>query len=283
MKRLSRRTGQRMLRMLLLTAGAVLMLYPLLWLVCATFRGNQELFSSGGILPQKPTLDGWRRAFTVYGGEIGLTGAMRNTYLIALPKVLLTLISVTLTAYGFARFPFRGRRLLTALLFSTVFLPQTVLYVPQFMLFHRLGWIDSPAYLPLIVPAACAGDTVLVIALMQFFRSIPKTYDEAAALDGCNSFQTLRYVLVPQLRPVLISVGVLQLLWTVNDYMAVALSGLRVCEAFDGRGQRVCMEPRAGGLPDRNTPADYRFFCSAAIFHSRSGRSQRIAKTTGEG
>ena len=223
MKRLSRRTVKRMLRLLLLTAGAFLMLYPLLWLVCATFRGNQELFSSGGILPQKPTLDGWRRAFTVYGGEIGLTGAMRNTYLIALPKVLLTLISVTLTAYGFARFRFRGRRLLTALLFSTVFLPQTVLYVPQFMLFHRLGWINSPAYLPLIVPAACAGDTVLVIALMQFFRSIPKTYDEAAALDGCNSFQTLRYVLVPQLRPVLISVGVLQLLWTVNDYMGPLL------------------------------------------------------------
>ena len=220
---MTRKRCGAVLRFLVLTAGALLMLYPLLWMLGATFRDNKELFSSGGILPKNPTLAGWRRAFTVYGGEIGLLGAMRNTYLIAVPKVLLTLLSVTLTAYGFARFRFRGRRLLTMLLFSTVFLPQTVLYVPQFLLFHKLGWIDSPAYLPLIVPAACAGDTVLVIALIQFLRGIPKTYDEAAALDGCNSLQTLRYVLVPLLRPVLISVGVLQLLWTVNDYMGPLL------------------------------------------------------------
>ena len=148
---------------------------------------------------------------------------MRNTYLIALPKVLLTLLSVTLTAYGFARFSFTGKKLLTALLLATLFLPQTVLYVPQFVLFSKLGWIDSPHYLPLIAPAALAGDTVLVVLLIQFFRGIPRTYDEAARLDGCNSLQTLIYVLIPLLRPVLISVGVLQLLWTVNDYMGPLL------------------------------------------------------------
>lgn len=223
MKQARRKACQRMLRFLLLTAGAFLMIYPLLWLAGATLRDNQELFTSAGILPLHPTPEGWRRAFDAYGGQISLLRAMRNTYLIALPKVLLTLVSVTLTAYGFARFRFRGRRLLLMLLFSTVFLPQTVLYVPQFMLFHKLGWIDSPVWLPLIVPAACACDTVLVIALIQFFRSIPKTYDEAAALDGCNSMQTLLHVLIPQLRPMLISVGVLQLLWSVNDYMGPLL------------------------------------------------------------
>lgn len=223
MKQARRKACQRMLRFLLLTAGAFLMIYPLLWLAGATLRDNQELFTSAGILPLHPTPEGWRRAFDAYGGQISLLRAMRNTYLIALPKVLLTLVSVTLTAYGFARFRFRGRRLLLMLLFSTVFLPQTVLYVPQFMLFHKLGWIDSPVWLPLIVPAACACDTVLVIALIQFFRSIPKTYDEAAALDGCNSMQTLLHVLIPQLRPMLISVGVLQLLWSVNDYIGPLL------------------------------------------------------------
>ena len=91
------------------------------------------------------------------------------------------------------------------------------------MLFHLLGWIDSAAYLPLIVPAAFAGDAVLVIMLMQFFRGIPRTYDEAAALDGCNSLQTLRYIFVPMLRPALTSVGLLQLFWTFNDYMGPLL------------------------------------------------------------
>lgn len=206
-----------------LCVGAVIMVYPLLWLVGATFRTNAELFSSAGILPQRPVLDGWRAVFTAYGGQIDLLRAMRNTYLFAIPKVVLTLISVTLTAYGFSRFEFAGKRVFTLLLFATLFLPQTVLYVPQFVLFNRLGWVDSPLYLPLIVPAALAGDTVLVVMLMQFIRTIPRTYDEAARLDGCNSLQTLWYVLVPMLRPVLVSVGVLQLLWTVNDYMGPLL------------------------------------------------------------
>lgn len=217
------RAAKKRLRAGILVLGALVMIYPLLWLLGATFRDNTEIFASAGILPRHPVLSGWRDAFSAYGGQIDLLKAMCNTYLIALPKVLLTLISVTLTAYGFARFEFAGRRLLMLLLFSTVFLPQTVLYVPQFVLFTRLGWVDSPLYLPLIVPAALAGDTVLVVMLIQFFRGIPRTYDEAARLDGCNSLQTLWYVLVPLLRPVLISVGVLQLLWTVNDYMGQLL------------------------------------------------------------
>lgn len=211
------------IRLLLLLAGAGIMVYPLLWLFGATFRSNAEIFGSAGILPHSITTEGWKAAFASYGGQIDLLRAMKNTYLIAVPKVLLTLISVTLTAYGFIRFDFAGRRILIMLLFATLFLPQTVLYIPQFLLFNRLGWIDSPQYLPLIVPAALAGDTVLTVMLMQFFRSIPRTYDEAARLDGCHSLQILRYILIPLLRPVLISCGVLQLLWTVNDYMGPLL------------------------------------------------------------
>ena len=215
--------GKRAAWYLLLIPGAAVMVSPLLWLVGATFRPNAELFSSAGILPLEPVTEGWAGAFAAYGGQIDLLRALLNTYQFVIPKVLLTLISVTLTAYGFSRFEFKGKRMLTAFLFATLFLPQTVLYVPQFVLFNRLGWVDSPQYLPLIVPAALAGDTVLVVMLMQFIRGIPKSYDEAAALDGCNSLQTLWYVLVPMLRPVLVSVGVLQLLWSVNDYMGPLL------------------------------------------------------------
>lgn len=219
---MSRKTA-RILHMLLLIAGAVIMLYPLLWLLGASLRTNEEIFASASVLPLHPTLSGWRAAWRSYGGQIDLLHAMRNTYAYVLPKVLLTVVSVTLTAYGFARFEFAGKRLLTVCLFATLFLPQTVLYVPQFILFDRLGWIDSPLYLPLTVPAALAGDTVLVVMMMQFIRSIPRSYDEAARLDGCNSAQTLWYILVPMLRPVLISIALLQLLWSVNDYMGPLL------------------------------------------------------------
>lgn len=221
--KMHRNTRKKLILLLLLCLGAVIMTFPLLWLVSATFRSNQDIFAGNSLIPHTLTLQGWKDAFSDYGGQIGLLKAMFNTYRIAIPKVLLTLVSVTLTAYGFARFEFAGRRLWMMLLFATLFLPQTVLYVPQFVLFNRLGWIDSPHYLPLIIPAALAGDTVLVVMLIQFFRGIPRDFDEAAKLDGCNSLQTLRYILVPLLRPVLISVGVLQLLWTVNDYMGPLL------------------------------------------------------------
>ena len=217
------RRYRRVLRMLVIAAGAILMIYPLLWLCTATVRSNTELFSGAGILPKQVDFSGWKQAFSSYGGQISLLGAMCNTYLYAIPKVLLTLISVTLTAYGFSRFRFTGRRTLMLCMFATLFLPQTVLYVPQFVMFTKLGWVDSPAYLPLITPSALAGDTVLVVMLMQFIRGIPKTYDEAARLDGCNSLQTLWYVLVPLLRPVLISCGLIQLLHTLNNYMGPLL------------------------------------------------------------
>lgn len=208
---------------IILLIGAVILLYPLLWLFSSTFRENQAIFTETGLLPSSPTLSGWKAAFSDYGGQINLLSAMANTYAYVLPKVVLTLISVTLTAYGFSRFQFKGKRIWMLLLFSTLFLPQTVLYVPQYVLFERLGWLDSPLYLPLIVPAALAGETVFIITLMQFFRSIPKQFDEAARLDGCNSLQILWYILVPMLRPALISCGVLQLLWSVNDYMGPLL------------------------------------------------------------
>lgn len=220
---MKRKYRYALLRYLLLISGAFVMIYPLLFLVSATFRSNSEIFSTVGLLPAAPTLDGWRNAFADYGGQINLLRAMGNTYAYALPKVLLTLISTTLTAYGFARFQFAGKRLLQILLYCTLFLPQTVLYVPQFVLFERLGWVDSPLYLPLVVPAALAGETALVVMMIQFFRSIPKAYDEAARLDGCHSLQVLWYVLLPMLKPALMTCGVLQLLWSVNDYMGPLL------------------------------------------------------------
>lgn len=213
----------RILYYLILTAGACIMIYPLLWLIGASLRTNTEIFADASVFPKHPVTEGWTAAFASYGGQIHLLRAAANTYAYVIPKTLLTVLSVTVTAYGFARFDFAGKRLLMLLLFATLFLPQTVLYVPQFILFHKLGWIDSPLYLPLIAPAALAGETVFVVMVMQFIRSVPKSYDEAARLDGCGSFRTLLYIHIPLLKPVLISCGVLQLIWSVNDYMGPLL------------------------------------------------------------
>ena len=211
------------LRYVLLTAVGIIMIYPLLWMVGSTFKSNNEIFSGIHIIPRAPTLDGYINAVKSYGGDINLWKAMRNTYTIVLPRVLFTLLSSTLTAYGFARFQFRSNKFLFAVLMSTLFLPQVVLNVPQFLMYTRLGWVDSPVYLPLILPALFASETYFVFLLIQFLRSIPRELDEAATIDGCNSFQTLTKIIVPMLSPALISVALFQFMWSSNDFMGPLL------------------------------------------------------------
>lgn len=211
------------LRVCILLLGGGVMLYPLLWMLGATFMTNAELFGSFSPIPTHPTLDGYRLVMEQYGGAINLLGAMKNTLFLILPKVLFTLISCTLTAYGFARFEFRGKRILFALLISTLFLPQSVMYVPQFLMFSELGWVDSPFYLALVLPSLFAFDTYFIFMLIQHFKSTPRELDDAAKIDGCNAVQTLLHVLCPVIRPALISCALLQFIWSSNDYMGPLL------------------------------------------------------------
>lgn len=201
MTRETRKTVNTIVRYVVLIVVGFIMIYPLIWMVGATFKTNNEIFSGIGFIPKNPTLDGYKNALKSYGGDIDIFKAMINTYSIVLPKVVFTIVSATITAYGFARFEFRGKKLLFAVLMSTLFLPQVVLNVPQFVLFNKFGWIDSPIYLALIVPTMFATDTYFVFMLIQFLRNIPKELEEAATIDGCGSVKTLWYVIVPMLKP----------------------------------------------------------------------------------
>lgn len=206
-----------------LIAVGIVMVYPLLWMVSATFKSNNEIFSNIGLIPQNPTLDGYRAAMNNYGGDIDLLRAMLNTYSFVIPKVLFTVVSSCLTAYGFGRFNFKGKRILFAVMLGTLFLPQVVLNVPQYLLFNNFGWVDSPLYLAIIIPTLFAVDTYFVFMLVQFMRGIPKELDEAAQIDGCNTFQTLTKIIAPMLKPALVSCALFQFMWSSNDFMGPLL------------------------------------------------------------
>lgn len=166
------------LRCILLIAVGLIMVYPLIWMVGATFKVNTEIFAGIGFIPKNPTFDGYRDAMKSYGGEINLMRSMKNTYTIVIPKVIFTLISATITSYGFSRFNFKAKNIMFAVLMSTLFLPQVVLNVPQYILYTKLGWVNSPWYLPLIVP---------------------------------------------MLKPALVSCGLFRFMWTSNDFMGPLL------------------------------------------------------------
>ncbi len=194
----------------------LIMFYPLLWLFGASFKTNNEIFSSIGIIPKQFDFSGYINGWQT-STEYTFLRYFINTYSIVLPKVLVTIVSCTITAYGFARFDFIGKKMLFAILMSTLFLPQVVLNIPQYLLFRDLKWLDS--YLPLIIPSAFALDTYFVFMLVQFLRGIPKELEESAKIDGCNSLKTLWLIIVPMLRPALVSCALFQFMWSSNDFM----------------------------------------------------------------
>ena len=219
----TKRTIQVVIRYTVLIAVGIFMIYPLLWMVGATFKPNNEIFSGLNILPKKATFEGYLNAMKNYGGDINIWKAMLNTYSYVIPAVIFTIVSSTLTAYGFGRFKFFGRSVLFAILMSTLFLPQVVLNVPQYIMYNIFGWVGSKLYLPLIVPSMFATETYFVFMLIQFLRNIPKELEEAAKIDGCNEIQTLIKVIVPMLKPALVSWALFKFMWASNDFLGPLL------------------------------------------------------------
>ena len=201
----------------------VIMIYPLLWMISATFKDNSEIFAGISLWIKHPTLDGYRGALNNFGGSINILQAMLNTYSYVIPKVICTVVSACVAAYGFGRFDFPGRKLMFNIMLATLFLPQVVLNVPQYLMYNSFGWINSPFYLPLWVPTLFATETYFVYQLVQFMRSIPHDLDEAAAIDGCGPVKILYKIIAPMLSPSLVACGLFQFMWSCNDYMGPLL------------------------------------------------------------
>jgi multiple sugar transport system permease protein len=155
--------------------------------------------------------------YTDVWDQIDYPRLLFNTVAIALIGTIGTVLSCTLVAYGFSRFRFPGRNLLFVLVIATIFLPSTVTIIPQFFVFTKIGWVGT--WLPLLVPAFFAN-AYDVFLLRQYFMTIPREMDEAAAIDGAGPIRTLLSVLVPQAWPVIIAVAIFHLVYSWNDFFA---------------------------------------------------------------
>ena len=207
---------QTLVRTTVLLSVAVLMLYPLLWLVGASFKSNAQIFSEVGFWPESFDFSAYAKGWKT-STEYTFATYFANSFLITVPRIAVTVVSCVLVAYGFARFEFWGKKLLFSIMSGTMMLPLIVLRLPQYLMFKELGWLDT--YLPLILPSAFATDTFFVFMLVQFLRGIPRDMEEAAVIDGCNPLQLLWHIIVPLLKPAIVSVIVFQFIWTMNDFM----------------------------------------------------------------
>lgn len=201
---------------LLMTAITAVMIYPLLWLLGASFKSNSEIFSSVWFIPDSIDFNIWRSAWkTVTPYTMG--HYFVNTFSIIIPKTIFAVASSIVVAYGFSRFDFPLKRLFSALLVIGMLMPAIVKIMPMFLLWRNIGFLDT--YIPLVFPALLAEEGMFVFILIRFFDSIPREFDEAARIDGCGALRTLFFVLLPCIKPAVASIAVFTFLWTMNDFL----------------------------------------------------------------
>jgi multiple sugar transport system permease protein len=198
-----------------LTAVAVILLLPLFWLVSTSLKAPGTEFDYPPQLIPAPMV--WhnyadaldQQPFGVY---------LRNTLTITAGATAGILVTASLAAFGFARIRFPGRDVLFVLLLSTMMLPDAVTLVPKYILFSRLGWINT--FLPLTVPFWFGGTAFNVFLIRQFFMTVPYDLDEAARIDGANNLQIYALVLMPLSTPALATVAIFGVVTNWNDFLS---------------------------------------------------------------
>jgi hypothetical protein len=168
---------------IIIIAGAIVMIYPIIWLLSASFKPMDEIFSSTSLLPQSWTFDNYPQGWTAldYSFDVFFV----NSFLVCLGAVIGNVVSCSLAAYAFARVRLRLKAIWFTIMLGTIMLPYNVIVVPQYVLFKNFGWINS--FLPLIVPKFLATDAFFIFLLVQFIRAIPHDLDDAAKIDATIS------------------------------------------------------------------------------------------------
>jgi multiple sugar transport system permease protein len=195
------------------------MLYPLLWMILGSFKPTEEIFGTIALIPQKPSLENFVRGWR-YNGTTSFTTFYANSFIVTGFSTLGAVLMSSLAAYGFSRIRFRGNKFWYGCMFLTLMLPYQVVMVPQFVLFFRLGWVNT--YLPLIVPQ-WGGQAFFIFMMAQFFRGIPHELYESAMIDGCNKFTIYSRILFPLIKPALITSTIFSFYWRWEDFLGPLL------------------------------------------------------------
>ncbi|WP_274655307.1 carbohydrate ABC transporter permease [Paenibacillus humicola] len=204
-------------RHLVLLVFSVIMIYPVLWWIGASLKSNEEL-ALPGLLPTHPVWSNFTKGWYAIP-EHSFTDFYLNTFQLEIGVVITTVLSCSLVAYGFVRLDFPLRNLWFSILMLTLMLPYQVTIIPQYALFHQFGWVNT--YLPFIVPHALAngsGGTFFVFLLVQFIRGIPRELDESAKMDGCSWFGIYWRIVMPLMKPALVTVIIYCFLWNWDDF-----------------------------------------------------------------
>jgi len=199
----------------LLIILGVIFAFPFFWMVTSALKPQHQIFVWPPQWIPDPIM--WENFAEALGNPLlPFHLFFRNTMIIEVAVLTGRLLSCTLVAYGFARLRAPGKNVIFAILLATLMLPAPVTMIPKFILFNRLGWVNT--FLPLTVPH-WFGEAYAIFLMRQFFMSIPRELEEAARIDGASTLQVIRYIIVPLSVPVLTVISILTFKDNWNDFM----------------------------------------------------------------
>ncbi|HEX8968601.1 MAG TPA: carbohydrate ABC transporter permease [Chloroflexota bacterium] len=194
----------------------VVMLYPLLWMAASSFKTADEVFSDvTSLIPRHFTLDNYVQGWAGFGG-ISFVTFFRNSLIYSVGGTILVVCSSALNAYGFARLQFAGRRFWFVTVLLTLMLPIQVQVIPEYIVFSKLGLLNT--FWPLLLPRV-GGQAFFIFMIMQFIRGIPRELDDAAAIDGCGHFGVFWRIIVPLISPALVTAAIFSFYFTWGDFL----------------------------------------------------------------
>ncbi|HZU56721.1 MAG TPA: carbohydrate ABC transporter permease [Actinocrinis sp.] len=197
---------------LVVVIGALAIVLPFVWMVGVAFRTNGDLYADPSRLwPQQWTLHGIRAVLD----QLPFVRLLINTFVFAGGTTLLLLLFDSMTAFALARLRFRGRNVLFLLILATLMVPFQVTLVPVFLTIFHLGWLNS--YQGLIIPRATSA--LGIFLLRQFFQQLPRELDEAARIDGAGNFTIYWRIILPNAKPVLATLFIIQFAALWNDFL----------------------------------------------------------------
>ena len=206
---------------ILVFAVGLVMIYPLIWMVMSSFKPTNTIFqTAGSLIPETFTFENYINGWKGFA-KVTFATFFKNSLFISVVATIGTVISSAIVAYGFARFKFKGKKLLFSAMLLSMMLPAQVLMIPQYLWYQKLNWVGS--YMPLIVPYFFAIQGFFVYLISNFVSGIPRDLDEAAKIDGCSYVSIFTKIILPLIKPALVTAGIFSFMWRWDDFLSALL------------------------------------------------------------
>ncbi len=213
--KLRRQFGKVLYHAFVLCFGFI-MIYPVLWMITGSLKNNVEILNGSlSLIPPNWRWENFTNGWRGFGG-ITFGTFFKNSFVVTVIATFATVVSSACVAYSFARVKFRGRKVLFTAMLCTMMLPGQIILIPQYIIYNKLGMVGS--ILPLVLPHFF-GQAFFIYQMMQFMAGIPRELDEAATIDGCSKYTIFSRVILPLLKPALVTTVIIQFYWKWDDFM----------------------------------------------------------------